>query len=232
MDGIVMDVVRRRVKNLTLRVSATSTVKVTVPLHVSAPDITRAIESRLPWIKAKQAKFEAHKASSPKPLEYTSGETHYFLGQPHILTVFETKQKPRIRRHTEGEEEYLYMYVRQDMLGTEAKPMREAVLYSWYRGQLKAMIPALAEKWEAVIGEKVSDWGIRRMKTRWGTCNIRSRKIWLNLELIRRPLGCLEYIVVHEMVHLLEASHNKRFHSFMDGFLPDWRRWKTELNGG
>ena len=101
---------------------------------------------------------------------------------------------------------------------------------AWYRRQMKELVPELLSKWEPVIGVSVDSWGIKRMKTKWGTCNISKRRIWLNLELARKPLHCLEYIIVHEMTHLLERLHNDRFTSLMDGFLPQWRHHKNELN--
>jgi predicted metal-dependent hydrolase len=104
------------------------------------------------------------------------------------------------------------------------------ILTEWYRKQLKAQIPALIAKWEKIIGVTVSDWGVKQMKTKWGTCNIEAKRIWLNLELVKKPPRCLEYIVVHEMVHLLERHHNDNFTAYMDQFLPQWRSCRDELN--
>ncbi len=121
---------------------------------------------------------------------------------------------------------HLKLYVRP---GTDAA-RREKVLYDWYRSELKARIPEMTARWEPVIGVRVAQWGVKRMKTRWGTCNIDARRIWLNLELARKPLRCLEYVTVHEMIHLLEQSHNERFLDLMDQFMPRWRRYRDELN--
>ena len=107
---------------------------------------------------------------------------------------------------------------------------REKVLNEWYRRELKARIPPLIEKWEEIIGVQIAEWGVKRMKTKWGSCNIEARRIWFNLELAKKPLPCLEYIVVHEMVHILERHHNERFTSLMDAFLPSWRISRDELN--
>ena len=111
--------------------------------------------------------------------------------------------------------------------GSEA---REAVLYAWYRAWLKAQIPPLIAKWEPVVGVQVAEWGVKRMKTRWGSCNIQARRIWLNLELVKKPPQCLEYVLVHEMVHLLERLHNDRFRAYMDQCMPQWRLYRDELN--
>ena len=104
------------------------------------------------------------------------------------------------------------------------------MLNDWYRSELKARIPALIAKWEPEIGVKVAQWGVKKMKTKWGTCNIDARRIWLNLELAKKPVQCLEYIVVHEMVHLLERHHNDYFRELMDRFMPQWRLYKDQLN--
>src|SRR5258708_6020499 len=107
---------------------------------------------------------------------------------------------------------------------------RVRILTSWYRRQLKAEIAPLITKWEPLIGVQVAEWGVKKMKTKWGTCTIEARRIWLNLELIKKPVHCLEYVVVHEMVHLLERHHNERFVTYMNGFLPQWQYYREELN--
>jgi hypothetical protein len=107
---------------------------------------------------------------------------------------------------------------------------RERVFLAWYRQQLKAMIPPLIEQYEAAIGVQVAEWGIKKMKTRWGTCTIEARRIWLNLELAKKQVQCLEYIIVHEIVHLLEQHHTDRFAELMKRFMPPWRLYREELN--
>jgi len=107
---------------------------------------------------------------------------------------------------------------------------REAVLQNWHRQRLRAQIERLISDWEPKIWVRVNSWGIRKMKTRWGTCNVETRRIWLNLELAKKPASCLEFIVVHEMVHLLERHHNDRFREYMDRFMPQWRVCREELN--
>lgn len=106
---------------------------------------------------------------------------------------------------------------------------RQKIMYDWYREQLKSRIPSLIQKWQPVMDVKVNEWRIKHMKTRWGSCNINAGRIWLNLELAKKPATCLQYIVVHEMAHLLERRHNARFRNLMDKFLPDWRIYEKEL---
>jgi predicted metal-dependent hydrolase len=107
---------------------------------------------------------------------------------------------------------------------------KEEILSAWYRRRLKELIPPLIEKWQRVMNVEVDDWGVKQMKTKWGTCSIDSKRIWLNLELAKKPVQCLEFIVVHEMVHLLERKHNERFVAYMNKFLPKWKTLKQELN--
>jgi predicted metal-dependent hydrolase len=107
---------------------------------------------------------------------------------------------------------------------------RRLLLREWYREQLRELIPPLIDKWEPVLNVRVSSWGIKRMKTKWGSCNATAKRIWLNLELAKKPVECLEYVVVHEMVHLLERHHNDRFIALMDDCLPQWRTYRDELN--
>jgi predicted metal-dependent hydrolase len=110
---------------------------------------------------------------------------------------------------------------------TEEKAM---LMKEWYRKELKKIVPPLIEKWEPIIGVKSNSWGIKVMKTKWGTCNVDEKRIWLNLELSKKPLNCIEYIIVHELVHLLERSHNDKFVFYMDKFMPKWRQYRDELN--
>ena len=118
------------------------------------------------------------------------------------------------------------MMVKED----HERSIREKVLYNWYRDMLKAKLPALVDKWESKIRVKVSELRLRKMKTKWGTCNIRDRRIWLSLELAKYPESILEFILVHEMVHFLERRHNKRFYELMDKYLPDWKERKLSMH--
>ena len=110
------------------------------------------------------------------------------------------------------------------------KDQRKRVLQAWYRQQLKDLIPPLIAKWESAIAVRVAEWGVKQMKTKWGVCNIRARRIWLNLELAKRPIHCLEYVIAHELVHLLERRHNDRFKALLTGFVPNWKSLRQELN--
>jgi predicted metal-dependent hydrolase len=220
--GIVVEVVRKDIKNLHLGVYPPyGRVRVAAPLVVSDEAVRLAVIDKLAWIKRQQTRFEAQPRQSRR--EMIDGESHYFQGRRYRLRVHEQDGPPKI---------VLRSFVAIDLFvraGTTAE-QREAILLRWYREQLKALIPPLLEKWQPILGVQVTDWGVKKMKTKWGACNIAARRIWLNLELAKKPVHCLEYIVVHELVHLLERNHNDRFTALMDKFMPPWRLYRDELN--
>jgi len=170
--------------------------------------------SKQSWIEKHQAYYRVH--PRPPQLELVTGESHYLWGKPCRLEVIE-----RWGKHEVGitDNSHLRMYVKPKT--TQAN--REKVLDDWYRAEMKKRLPGLIAKWEATTSKQVSEWRIKKMKTRWGSCNVKARRIWLNLELVKRPPECLEVILVHEMVHLLERRHNKKFYRYMDQFMPGWR---------
>jgi len=222
IDNLVVDVIRKDIKHLYFAVyPPNGRVRVSAPLRMNDEAVRQAVISKLPWIKRHQAKFEGQERQ--RPLEYISGESHYYQGQRYLLKVIYHNGPPKVVIRDNA---MLDLFVRT---GSTAKK-RERALMAWYRQQLKEAIPPLVTRWEIIIGEEVVEWGVKRMKTRWGSCNIKARRIWLNLELIKKPVHCLEYIIVHEMVHLLERLHNDRFVAYMDEFLPQWRRCQNELD--
>lgn len=223
VEGMEVEVTRKSIKNLYLKVSpATGRIRVSAPVHASDRGIQQFIDSRRSWIE-KQLSRKV-KVEPTAELNAESGETHFFKGAPYTLHVAETNAKPEVFLEGEG---ILTLRMRPD----SSKEKRLKVLDDWYRSYLKAEIPRLIEQWEPIMGVEVKEFGVKNMKTRWGTCNIKAQRIWLSLELAKKPPECLEYVVVHEMVHLLERLHSKRFHGFMDQFLPDWRERKQQLNG-
>lgn len=224
VGDLVVDVVRKDIKNLHLAVyPPNGRVRVAAPLLVDDEAVRLFTISKLPWIKRQQAKFEAQERQSTR--EYVSGESHYYRGRRYLLNVVYHDGPPRV---TICNNTTLDLIVRT---GSDAA-QRERVLLEWYRRQLKDLVPPLIAKWEGAIGAEVAEWGVKRMKTKWGTCNIEARRIWLNLELAKTSVRCLEYIIVHEMVHLLERNHTDRFTAYMNQFLPQWRLRRDELNRG
>ena len=164
-----------------------------------------------------------YKITEIKPKEYIPGEKHLFRGRHVHLKVIYKKKPPSVQLTEDG---ILILQIRPGSNRTK----KSRVIKEWYRSELKQDIPKLIDKWEPVMGVEVNEFGVKAMKTRWGTCNIHDRRIWLNLELVKRRPALLEYVVVHEMVHLLERLHNKRFYAYMDHFLPGWKKLQQELN--
>jgi predicted metal-dependent hydrolase len=222
VSGLPVEIVRKAIKNLHLGVyPPNGRVRVAAPVRVCDEAVRLAVISRLGWIKRQRTRFHSQERQPAR--EYVSRESHYFLGRRYLLNVVESDGPSRVSRkgHT-----ILELQISKQAGGHR----REQILLGWYRKNLKALIPPLIEKWEAKIGMKVESWGVRRMKTKWGSCNSVDRRIWLNLELAKKPIHCLEYILVHEMVHLIERHHNDRYTALMDQFLPSWRQRRNELN--
>lgn len=196
--------------------------RLSVPTHVPDNTVREFLRSKLSWIKKQQAKIR----SRPKPQQRSilSGESVYLWGKRHRLEVIEHGGRYAVQITGNGQ---LRMYVRRDT----TRENREVVLTEFYRAEMKKRVPDLIPKWEALIGKQVAEWCVKKMKTRWGSCNVSARRIWVNLELAKRPVECLEYILVHEMVHLLERGHNKKFYSYLDQFMPGWRAQREELKG-
>ena len=222
VHGLVVDIVRKDIKNLHLGVyPPAGRIRVAVPLRVNDEAVRLFTISRIGWIQRQQAKFEGQERQSAR--EFVSGESHYYQGTRYLLNVEYRKGTPAIVLRNN---KILDMFVRADSDTTE----RERILTTWYRRRLKEEIAPLIAKWEAIIGVKVAEWGVKQMKTRWGTCNIEAQRIWLNLELVKKPLHCLEYVVVHELIHLLERYHNERFITYMNRYMPLWTHYREELN--
>lgn len=222
VSGLRVEVVRKDIKNLHLGVyPPRGRVRVAAPLRVSDDAVRLAVIGKLGWIKWQQARFEDQPRQSER--EMVSGESHYFLGRRYRLRIVRHNgtAKVLVRNKTTIE-----LHLRP---GASPK-QRERVLHRWYRQQLTGLIPPLLDKWQAVLGVQVADWAIKKMKTKWGTCNAEARRIWLNLELAKKPTQCLEYLVVHELAHLLERHHNERFIAIMNKHLPQWRLHREELN--
>lgn len=222
VSGIEVEVVRKDIKNLHLGVYPPhGRVRVAAPLVVSDEAVRLAVIDKLGWIKRQKAKFAEQPRQSQR--EMVSGESHYFLGQRYRLRVHEQDAPARVAVRGIAS---LDLFFRP---GTAAE-QKEAVLLRWYREQLKTLIPPLLEKWQPILGVQVADWGVKKMKTKWGSCNPTSRRVWFNLELAKKPVQCLEYIAVHELVHLLERHHNERFAALLDTHLPQWRHYREMLN--
>lgn len=221
LGDITVEVTQKDIKNVHLSVYPPfGQVKIAAPNRMDLDTIRIYAITKLSWIRKQRAKIKSQKREAPR--EYLTKESHYYFGKRYLLKVIEHNASPTVKlKHNTIE-----LYIRHET-NTEK---RKEILEEWYRGQLKVKIPELISKWENVMEVEVADFGVKKMKTKWGTCNIEAKRIWLNLELAKKPISCLEYIIIHEMTHLLERNHNTRFVALMNSFLPNWKEVKEELN--
>ncbi len=222
ISGIRVDVVRKNIKNLHLAVyPPTGRVRVAAPEHLDDEAVRLAVVSRLGWIRRKQQSFVTQERQSAR--EMVTGESHYVQGRRYLLDVCEVSGRQSV---SVRDGRTLEVRARTGASAVE----REQLLQRWYRRLLRGQVADLIAKWELLMGVDLAGWGIKKMKTRWGTCNPEARRIWVNLELAKKSPACLEYIVVHELVHLIERHHNDRFRELIDRHLPQWRMYRDELN--
>lgn len=220
--GVPVEIVRKDIKNLHVGVyPPDGRVRVAAPVGFDDDTVRLAVISRLGWIRRQQGTFKQQVRQSER--EFVTGESHYFQGQRYRLDVVTDEGPVSV---TLPNNSTMVLRVRPESTRDE----REAVLQRWYRKQLRKQIPSLRAKWEPAVGVTVTEVRIKKMKTLWGSCNAEAGRIWLNLELAKKPASCLEYILVHEMVHLLERHHNDRFRDLMDSLMPTWRLHREELN--
>jgi|ERR1035437_2514284 predicted metal-dependent hydrolase len=221
LGAITVDVIQKNIKNVHLSVyPPTGRVRIAAPERMNLDTIRIYAISKLGWIKKQQTRFKNQEREAPR--EYITMESHYYNGKRYLLKVVEHDATPKVIMKPGRIE----LYVRPKT----SREKKQIILEQWYRAKLKESVAEYISIWEPKMKVKVTEFGIKKMKTKWGTCNREAKRIWLNLELAKKPSQCLEYIVVHEMVHLLERKHNDRFVSFMDKFQPQWRMHKEELN--
>lgn len=222
VNELPVKVIRKKIKNLHLAVyPPDGWVRIAVPEIIDDEAVRLAVISKFGWIKRQIKSFEDQPRQSAR--ELITGESHYYLGRRYLLDVAETEKRPFIEIRNK---KTLVLNINRD---TELED-REKLLTDWYRKEMKRILPGIVRKWEIKSGLQVNSFGIKRMKTKWGSCNPSHKRIWLNLELIKKPINCLEYIVVHEMVHFLERTHNDSFISHMDRIMPQWRTFRDDLN--
>lgn len=221
LAGITVDVVLKDIKNIHLSVyPPAGRVRISAPARMKLETIRVFAISKLSWIKLQQKKLRGQERETPR--EYVDRESHFVWGKRYLLAVAEEEQAPSI----ELQHRHMLLHVRP---GT-GKARKHAIVEEWYREQIKKALPPLLVKWEPLLGVKVKRFFVQRMKTKWGSCNHRAGSIRLNTELAKKPSECLEYIVVHEMIHLLEPTHSERFFALLDQFMPNWQHHRAELN--
>lgn len=221
INGLEVELEKKRIKNMYLKIlPPEGKIHISAPQRISEEEIRRFVLSKLDWIEEQQGKIRQRNFS--KELQYITGEEIPVWGRTLLLQLdMNGKRNSVIVTSTQ-----IYLTVKD--VNTIQK--RKKVLDDWYRKALVQQLPDCIAKWELLIGVKSSGYQIRDMKTRWGTCNIRTGQVCFNLQLAKKHPKCLEYVVVHELVHLLEKSHNHIFKAYMDKYLPEWRNIKKELN--
>ncbi len=221
LGEIAVDVVLKDIKNVHLSVHPpTGRVRIAAPERMNMDAIRLFAISKLGWIKDQQDNLLEQERETPR--EYLERESHYVWGKRYLLSVFEADEPPSVQLN------HSRMVLKSRPSTDDAK--RQAIVEEWYRDQVKVAAAELIAKWEPRIGVAVERFYVRRMKTRWGSCNSAARTIRLNTDLAKKPRECLEYIVVHEMIHILEPTHNERFQTLMNQFMPDWRHRRQVLN--
>lgn len=221
LGEIALDVVQKDIRNIHLSVyPPTGAVRIAAPLRMDLETIRIFAISKLGWIKQQQRKLRAQERETPR--EYLERESHYVWGQRYLLKIIEREAPPTIVLTPRT--------LRLSLRPQTSPEKKEALLAAWYRAQLKQAIPDLLVQWEPRLGVQVKHFRVQRMKTKWGSCNPLTRSLQFNTELAKKPRECLEYIVVHELVHLLESTHNHHFTRLMDQFLPNWRYRRDALN--
>ncbi|SNB45225.1 M48 family metallopeptidase [Geobacter sp. DSM 9736] len=221
LGDITVDVVKKDIKNIHLSVyPPVGKVRISAPLRMDLDTIRVFAISKLGWIKKQQQKLREQERESPR--ELLDRESHYAWGKRYLLKVVEKDLPPFVKLvHNK-----MFLHVRPGTI----EERKQEILEEWYRESLKIAIPPIIEKWQKRLGVQVERFHIQRMKTKWGSCNAGAGAIRINTELAKKPQECLEYIVVHEMMHLLEPSHHARFISLMDKHLPKWQFLREELN--
>jgi len=221
VSDIPVEIIRKDIKNIHLGVyPPEGNVRISVPGHIADDSVRLVIVSRLSWIKKRQGEFKKQPRQTKR--EYVSGESHYYQGRRYLLEVEEKQGRHSLMLKNSSK------MLLQVSPGT-TRENRARVVNDWYRQQLKNAIPKLLEKWQPAIGKEAKTWGVKKMKTKWGSCNIRDARIWINLELAKKSPECLEYILVHELIHLHERHHNDNFRHLMNKYLPKWKQARDVL---
>jgi len=217
-----VEVVRKNIKNLHLGVyPPNGRVRVAAPLAVSDEAVRLAVIGKLAWIRRQREKFESQPRQTAR--EAVTGESHYVFGRRYRLSIANSNGRAHVVLRTKTKIE---LHVPPRL----SEPERLAVLERWYRNELRSAAGPLLDQWQKKLGVQLEFFGVKRMKTKWGACNHRTKRVWLNSELARKPFTCLEFIIVHELLHLIEPNHGERFVSLMDANLPDWRQRRDLLN--
>lgn len=222
IDNILVEVEWKNIKNIHLTVyPPDARVHISAPKEMSADSLRLFAIDKLDWIKSKVKLISDRERQTVR--EFVSGENHYFKGVRYRLNVIIQNSQPKVEINGT---QFINLYVREN----SSLEKKKEVMNQWYRDELKKLLPQLISKWEDKLNVKADSWDVMQMKTKWGSCNIKTKKLLFNLELIKKPVHCIEYVVVHELAHLIERLHNDKFTSILDNNLSNWRILKNELN--
>ncbi len=223
--GIEIELVQKNIKNLHLAVyPPNGKVRLAAPLEVNKNTLELYVASKIPWIRRQQRKFASINRQSPR--QFVNRESHYFLGKRYLLRVHETDHPYRFPKVVCKTKTYIDLYVKEGFT-TEQKA---ELIKEWYREQLKVILAELIPKWEAILHVKANQVKVQSMKTKWGSCNTENGNVLFNIELAKKPIECIEYVVLHELLHLIERNHNDVFKAYLDKYLPGWSSIKAQLN--
>jgi predicted metal-dependent hydrolase len=224
VSSLTVETIRKDIKNIHLGVyPPNGRIRMAVPLRTSDESARLFVISKTSWIKKQQKVFSNHTRQTPR--KYVTGETHYIFGKAYRLDIIKSNESPKIKIRKKTHIE-LNIKSRTTIKG------KEKLFNEFYRSELENMISKSIKKWEKKVGVKPKEYRIKKMKTKWGTCNDKDKRIWLNLELAKKPYHCIDYVIVHELIHLKERKHNDRFISLLESAYPRWQEHKEELNQG
>ena len=217
---VAIEIEKKKIKNMHLYVKPPlGRVVISAPVKVPNKAIELFARSNLPWVRRQIKKFQEQPRAAKR--QYVSGETLFLWGVPYVLKVIDAEKTDC---KIDGDKILLYL-PKESSVEWRDRFMREI-----YRAELCRKVEVLLPKWEAVTGLQANEWRTKYMKTRWGTCNISAKRIWLNVQLAQKSLHCLEYVILHELIHLTEKQHNERFYELMDKFMPEWQSVREQLN--
>ena len=221
INGIEVSVVKKSIKNMHLYVKPPEGhVEVSAPINLSDESIELFVRTKIGWIRRQQEKFERQPRQTER--EYVSGEAFYVWGRQYYLVVnYSNKGNSLV---LDGDKAILT--VREE----SSVEQRTRFVNEWYRRILKTEIEQLLPKWIEITGLHPDSWQTKNMTTRWGSCNVKTRKIWFNLQLAKKPIDCLEYVILHELAHLKVKNHGEQFVAIIDCHMPNWREIRKKLN--
>lgn len=220
-----VEIIQKDIKNIHLAVyPPTGRVRLAAPIDVNDETLRLFVLSKLPWIRKQQRKFLVQNRQTPR--QYVNRESHFFMGRKYLLRVHESDHPYRYPKVVLKTKTYIDLFVRE----TSTVEQKAILMKEWYRSELKTLLDELVPKWEKILKVRANNINVKSMKTKWGSCNTEKGNILFNLELSKKPIACIEYVVAHELVHLIERLHNDNFKAHLDRHIPNWKGLKAMLN--